>query len=103
MLGFIIVLVIFLSVLLILLLFLMLAGNSIKTEQLIHALTILADLSQIGEEIDFKIEGISRVTLFVDKSLELFEQELYDEWIFFFFDEILKNEDYELLEELKIS
>ena len=86
-----------------LLLFLMLAGNSIKTEQLIHALTILADLSKIGEEIDFKTYGISRVTLFVDKSLELFEQELYDEWIFFFFDEILKNEDYELLEELKIS
>lgn len=86
-----------------LLLFLMLAGNSIKTEQLIHALTILADLSKIGEEIDFKTYGMSRVTLFVDKSLELFEQELYDEWIFFFFDEILKNEDYELLEELKIS
>lgn len=86
-----------------LMLFMMLGGNSIKTEQLIHALTILADLSKIGEEIDFKTEGISRVTLFVDKSLELFEQELYDEWIFFFFDEILKNEDYELLEELKIS
>ena len=84
-------------------LFLMLSGNSIKTEQLIHALTILADLSKIGEEIDFKTEGISRVTLFVDKSLGLFEQELYDDWIFYFFDEILKNEDYELLEELKIS
>ena len=86
-----------------LMLFMMLGGNSIKTEQLIHALTILADLSKIGEEIDFKTEGISRVTLFVDKSLGLFEQELYDDWIFYFFDEILKNEDYELLEELKIS
>ena len=86
-----------------LMLFMMLGGNSIKTEQLIHALTILADLSKIGEEIDFKTEGISRVTLFVDKSLELFEQELYDDWIYYFFDEILKNEDYELLEELKIS
>ena len=86
-----------------LILFMMLGGNSIKTEQLIHALTILADLSKIGEEIDFKTEGISRVTLFVDKSLGLFEQELYDDWIFYFFDEILKNEDYELLEELKIS
>ena len=84
-------------------LFLMLSGNSIKIEQLIHALTILADLSKIGEEIDFKTYGISRVTLFVDKSLELFEQELYDDWIFYFFDEILKNEDYELLEELKLS
>ena len=78
-----------------LMLFMMLGGNSIKTEQLIHALTILADLSKIGEEIDFKTEGISRVTLFVDKSLGLFEQELYDDWIFYFFDEILKNEDYE--------
>ena len=86
-----------------LILFMMLGGNSIKTEQLIHALTILADLSKIGEEIDFKTEGISRVTLFVDKSLGLFEQELYDDWIFYFFDEILKNEDYELLEELKLS
>ena len=86
-----------------LMLFMMLGGNSIKTEQLIHALTILADLSKIGEEIDFKTEGISRVTLFVDKSLGLFEQELYDDWIFYFFDEILKNEDYELLEELKLS
>lgn len=86
-----------------LMLFMMLGGNSIKTEQLIHALTILADLSKIGEEIDFKTEGISRVTIFVDKSLELFEQELYDDWIYYFFDEILKNEDYELLEELKIS
>ena len=85
-----------------LMLFMMLGGNSIKTEQLIHALTILADLSKIGEEIDFKTEGISRVTLFVDKSLGLFEQELYDDWIFYFFDEILKNEDYELLEELKL-
>ena len=84
-------------------LYLMLGGKEIKIEQLIHALTILADLSKIGEEIDFKTYDISRVTLFVDKSLELFEQELYDEWIFFFFDEILKNEDYELLEELKIS
>ena len=84
-------------------LYLMLGGKEIKIEQLIHALTILADLSKIGEEIDFKTYGISRVTLFVDKSLELFEQELYDEWIFFFFDEILKTEDYELLEELKIS
>lgn len=84
-------------------LFLMLGGKEIKTDQLIHALTILADLSKIGEEIDFKTEGISRVTLFVDKSLELFEQELYDDWIYYFFDEILKNEDYELLEELKLS
>lgn len=86
-----------------LILFMMLGGNSIKTDQLIHALTILADLSKIGEEIAFKTYGISRVTLFVDKSLELFEQELYDDWIYYFFDEILKNEDYELLEELKIS
>ena len=84
-------------------LYLMLGGKEIKIEQLIHALTILADLSKIGEEIDFKTEGISRVTLFVDKSLGLFEQELYDDWIFYFFDEILKNEDYELLEELKLS
>lgn len=84
-------------------LYLMLGGKEIKIEQLIHALTILADLSKIGEEADFKIEGISRVTLFVDKSLELFEQELYDEWISLYFAELLKNEDYKLLEDLKIS
>ena len=83
-------------------LFLMLGGKEIKIEQLIHALTILADLSKIGEEADFKIEGISRVTLFVVKSLGLFEQELYDDWISLYFAELLKNEDYELLEELKI-
>ena len=83
-------------------LFLMLGGKEIKTDQLIHALTILADLSKIGEEVDFKTEGISRVTIFVDKSLELFEQELYDDWISMYFAELLKNEDYKLLEDLKI-
>lgn len=83
-------------------LFLMLGGKEIKTDQLIHALTILADLSKIGEEVDFKTEGISRVTIFVDKSLELFEQELYDDWISMYFAELLKNEDYKLLEYLKI-
>ena len=83
-------------------LYLMLGGKEIKIEQLIHALTILADLSKIGEEIDFKTYGISRVTLFVDKSLELFEQELYDEWIEYFKQELIKIENYELIIELEL-
>ena len=58
-------------------LYLMLGGKEIKTEQLIHALTILADLSKIGEEIDFKTEGISRLTTPTPKGNGILFQSLH--------------------------
>ena len=84
-----------------LMLFLMLGGNEIKEEQLVHMFTILADLSSLSYENDFVDIGINYTTIFVEKSLKLFSEELYDDWIDFFFGELIKNEDYELLIELK--
>ena len=85
-----------------LMLFLMLGGKEIKEEQLVHMFTILADLSDLSYENDFVDVGINYTTIFVDKSLKLFSEELYDDWIDFFFGELEKNEEYELLMELKL-
>ena len=64
-----------------LLLFLLLGGNNIKEEQQVHIFTILADLSEISDSEDFIDAGLNTTTIFVEKSLEMFTNELYDEWI----------------------
>ena len=84
------------------LLFLLLGGNNIKEEQLIHIFTILADLSEISDSEDFKNVGLNATTIFVEKSLEMFTNELFDEWIEYFKSELLKIENYELVIELEL-
>ena len=85
-----------------LLLFLLLGGNNIKEEQLIHIFTILADLSEISDSEDFKNVGLNATTIFVEKSLEMFTNELYDDWIEYFKQELIKIENYELIIELEL-
>ena len=46
---------------------------------------------------------MNTTTIFVEKSLEMFENELYDEWIEYFKSELLKIENYELIIELELE
>ena len=85
-----------------LLLFLLLGGNNIKEEQQVHIFTILADLSEISDSEDFIDVGMNTTTIFVEKSLEMFTNELYDEWIEYFKQELIKIENYELIIELEL-
>ena len=45
---------------------------------------------------------MNTTTIFEEKSLEMFENELYDEWIEYFKSELLKIENYELIIELEL-
>lgn len=80
-----------------LLLFLLLGGNNIKEEQQVHIFTILADLSEISDSEDFKNVGLNATTIFVEKSLKMFEKELYDDFIEMYKQELVKLENYELV------
>ena len=82
--------------------FLLIGGKEIKTEQLINLFTILADKSEISSSEDFFDVGMNTTTIFVEKSLEMFANELYDEWIEYFKSELLKIENYELIIELEL-
>jgi len=77
--------------------FLLIGGNQIEEEQLIHMFTILADLSEISNPEDFEDVGISATTIFVEKSLNLFKSELYDDFIEIYKQELVKLENYELI------
>ena len=83
-------------------LFLLIGGKEIKTEQLLNLFTILVDKSQISSSEDFNDVGMNATTIFVEKSLEMFTNELYDEWIEYFKSELLKIENYELVIELEL-
>ena len=83
-------------------LFLLIGGKEIKTKQLINLFTILADKSQISSSEDFINVGMNTTTIFVEKSLEMFANELYDDWIEYFKNELLKVENYELIVELEL-
>ena len=83
-------------------LFLLIGGKEVKTEQLINLFTILADKSEISSSEDFIDVGLNTTTIFVEKSLEMFTNELYDEWIEYFKSELLKIENYELIIELEL-
>ena len=83
-------------------LFLLIGGKEIKTEQLINLFTILADKSEISSSEDFISVGMNTTTIFVEKSLEMFTNELYDDWIEYFKQELLKIENYELIIELEL-
>ena len=45
---------------------------------------------------------MNTTTIFVEKSLEMFTNELYDEWLDYFKSELLKIENYELIVELEL-
>ena len=83
-------------------LFLLIGGKEIKTEQLINLFTILADKSEISSSEDFINVGINTTTIFVEKSLEMLTNELFDDWIKYFKQELLKIENYELIIELEL-
>ena len=83
-------------------LFLLIGGKEIKTKQLINLFTILADKSEISSSEDFIDAGMNTTTIFVEKSLEMFRNELYDDWIEYFKQELLKIENYELIIELEL-
>lgn len=82
--------------------FLLIGGKEIKTEQLIHILTILADLSEISDSEDFKNKVVNATTIFVENSLKMIENELYDDFIEYYKRELLKLESYELVKELSL-
>ncbi len=81
--------------------FLLIGGKEIKTEQLLNLFTILADKSGISSESDFN-GGLNGTTMFVEKSVNFFKEELYDEWIEFFKGKLLKIENYELVNYLSL-
>jgi hypothetical protein len=90
-------------------LFLMLGGekeNKVnkeinKEEQLIltKILLLLADLS--GFE-GFDKADMNETTIFVEKSLKMLEKEYFDDWIDYYFSKLEENEEYKLLNELKL-
>ena len=83
-------------------LFLLIGGKEVKTEQLINLFIILADKSEISSSEDFINVGMNTTTIFVEKSLEMFTNELYDDWLEHFKSELLKIENYELIVELEL-
>ena len=83
-------------------LFLLIGGKEIKTEQLINLFTILADKSEISSSEDFISVGMNTTTTFVEKSLEMLTNELYDDWIEYFKQELMKRENYEWIIELEL-
>lgn len=83
--------------------FLLLLGEGTE-EQKANRLSFIANKCGISEEGDF-IPPLSEYTVtafFVDKSLNLLEEEKYDEWADYFREELEKIENYDLLKELNL-
>jgi len=85
-----------------LLFFILLGGKEIKEEQLLTMLAELADLSDLSNENDFVDVGLNYTTIFAEKSLNMFQEEQYDEWIEYYKNELLKTEQYELINYLEL-
>lgn len=86
--------------------FLLVGGNSIEDEQLLHAFSMLADLSGISDENDFTNVGINSTTMFAENSLKLFSDaetsDDYDVWIEYYKNELVKVEEYQLIIDLEL-
>jgi hypothetical protein len=85
-----------------LLFFILLGGKEIKEEQLLTMFAELADLSNLSDENDFVDVGLNYTTIFAEKSLNMFQEEQYDEWIEYYKNELLKTEQYELINYLEL-
>ena len=85
-----------------LLFFILLGGKEIKEEQLLSMFAELADLSNLSDENDFVDVGLNYTTIFAEKSLNMFKEEQYNEWIEYYKNELLKTEQYELISYLEL-
>jgi hypothetical protein len=85
-----------------LLFFILLGGKEIKEEQLLTMFAELADLSDLSDENDFVDVGLNYTTIFTEKSLNMFQEEQYDNWIEYYKNELLKTEQYELVNYLEL-
>lgn len=85
-----------------LLFFILLGGKEIKQDQLLTMFAELADLSNLSDENDFIDVGLNYTTIFAEKSYNMFQQEQYDEWIEIYKQELLKTEQYELVNYLEL-
>ena len=85
-----------------LLFFILLGGKEIKEEQLLTMFAELADSSNLSNENDFVDVGLNYTTIFAEKSLNMFQEEQYDEWIEYYKNELLKTEQYELINYLEL-
>jgi hypothetical protein len=85
-----------------LLFFILLGGKEIKEEQLLTMFAELADISNLSDENDFVDVGLNYTTIFTEKSLNMFQEEQYDNWIEYYKNELLKTEQYELVNYLEL-
>lgn len=83
-------------------LMLLICGNNLPYEQQIYMFSELADLSDLSDENDFVDVGINYTTMFVEKGLEFFKHEQYDEFIEYFKEELIKKDKFELINYLKL-
>jgi hypothetical protein len=84
-----------------LLFFILLGGKGIKQEQLLTMFAELADLSDLSHQNDLKDVGLNYTTMFAEKSYNMFQMEDFDEWIQYYKNELLKTENYELINYLE--
>ena len=84
-----------------LLLLILIGGKEIKQEQLLTMFAELADLSDLSHQNDLKDVGLNYTTMFAEKSYSMFQMEDFDEWIQYYKNELLKTENYELINYLE--
>lgn len=71
--------------------------NKSGEENICYCLAEIADLSNVSEQSDFKNVNLNATTLFVEKSMALIKEEKYDEWLEYYKEKLIVNEDYELV------
>jgi len=82
--------------------FVLLAGKS-EGEKLANYLAFLADKCGLAEKNDFILPSeYSATGMFINKSMDLLEEDRYDDWIEYFKNELLKEQSYELINELHL-
>lgn len=82
--------------------FILLGGKEIQDKPLHDMLAILCDMSEISEPDDFKDVTINATTIFVEKCFKMIKNELYDDFIDLYRQELLKMESYDLLHHLHL-
>lgn len=82
--------------------FLLLGGINIPEEHLLLMFAELSSLSNLSDENDFVDVGINFTTIFAQKGLEFFLKEEYDEFIEYYKQCLLKDENYELIKYLQL-
>jgi hypothetical protein len=74
-----------------------------EREHALHYLCALADFGDISNPIDFEVvSDLTATSFFITKSMEFLDRKEYDEWIEYYKQELLKREQYEIVNNLHL-